>query len=45
MSIVNIILIIVIILYPGCFADPNNDKDLFIVNVTMKDYQSTNVIC
>ena len=46
MYILNIIIIIimVVMLHPGTSASINDDKDLFILNVTMKDYQSTKVM-
>jgi hypothetical protein len=44
MPILNIIIILIIMLHPGSSASASDDNDLFIVNVTMKDYQSTKVM-
>lgn len=44
MVIVNIIIILGVILHPIHSVNVNVDEDIFTINVTMKGYQSTNVM-
>ena len=45
MSILNIIIIIMVVMvHQGTSASMNDKEDLYILNVTMKDYQSTRVM-
>lgn len=44
MLIPNIIIILVIMMHPDLFVSADDDQDLFIINVTMKNYHSTKVL-